>query len=36
MLGKREEILKTDKDDVKVRFFRGRTTEDNEENINLS
>ena len=36
MSGKREELLKIDEDDVKVRFFRGRTTEDNEENINLS
>ena len=36
MSGKREELLKIDEDDVKVRFFRGRTTKDNEENINLS
>ena len=36
MSGKREELLKTDKHNVKLRLFRGWTTEDNEENINLS
>ena len=30
MLGIREELLKTDKNDVKVRFYRGGTIEDAE------
>ena len=33
MLGIREELLKTDKHSVKVRFFRGGTIEDMEDNI---
>ena len=32
MLGIREELLKTDKNDVKVRFCRGGTIEDTEDN----
>ena len=33
MSGIREELLKTDKHNVKVRFFRGGTIEDMEDNI---
>ena len=33
MSGRREELLKTDKHNVKVRFFRGGTIEDMEDNI---
>ena len=33
MSGIREELLKTDKHNVKVRFYRGGTIEDMEDNI---
>ena len=33
MLGIREELLKTDCDNVKVKFFRNGTIEDTEDNI---
>ena len=32
MLGIKEELLKTDKNDVKVKFCRGGTIEDTEDN----